>query len=361
MEKYTNNIEGWMSEEDLQYLYNTSKKMSSIIEIGSWKGRSTHALLSGCKNGIVYSVDPFTGNKEDNTLSDPDIIYSQFLQNVKSFSNLKSLKMTSEKAALLFNENSVDMIFIDANHSYASIKEDIDLWLPITRKVFCGHDYGYPDINKALFEKFKEVEIVDSIWVIDLRLLNTKYIKPSELFLDIGYCTDKYDLGYLTSFYDDLFPSFLSKKNFHLLEIGVQRGGSIKLWRDFFSETATIYAADINPFKPISKVIPVIGDSYSSEVIGTFSNDFFDVIIDDGPHTFESFTVLIKRYREKLKKNGIIVIEDITDPSWISPLISLAKSEGFSSVNCFDATGIQKTQELLEAWKNGLFVLILKR
>ncbi len=51
-------IQGWMSLKELNWLYQQAKKCDSILEIGSWKGRSTHALLSGCK-GIVTCVDTF--------------------------------------------------------------------------------------------------------------------------------------------------------------------------------------------------------------------------------------------------------------------------------------------------------------
>jgi hypothetical protein len=64
--------------------------------------------------------------------------------------------------------------------------------------------------------------------------------------------TDKFDLGYVDLFYNDLF----AKKQLSttsVLEIGVDQGQSILLWRDYF-QNAQIYALDINP-KPQSLVI----------------------------------------------------------------------------------------------------------
>ena len=56
-----NRITGFMSEPELTQLYKWACECESIVEIGSWRGRSTHALLSGCK-GKVYAVDHFGGN-----------------------------------------------------------------------------------------------------------------------------------------------------------------------------------------------------------------------------------------------------------------------------------------------------------
>jgi len=45
-------IEGWMSYAELIWLNLTAKKMNSIVEIGSWKGRSAHALASACPGKV---------------------------------------------------------------------------------------------------------------------------------------------------------------------------------------------------------------------------------------------------------------------------------------------------------------------
>jgi hypothetical protein len=153
---YINNIQGWMNDDSLSWLVNKASEMDSIVEIGCWKGRSTHALLTGCK-GIVYAVDHFMGSQDT---KDPAQMFEkgiceEFLKNVGMFQNLKLLKMSSEEASKLFEPKSVDMVFLDGSHTYEDVKADLESWIMIPRKLICGHDYwGWEGVRKAADEKF---------------------------------------------------------------------------------------------------------------------------------------------------------------------------------------------------------------
>ncbi len=167
---YSNNIVGWMSSEDLTFLFESAKRMSSIVEIGSWKGRSTHALLSGCP-GPVYAVDHFKGNLAPQAISLLQEvarvdIYAEFMQNVGHFPNLIVHRMKSLEAVPLFANDSIDMVFIDGEHLYEDVKADILAWLPKTVKLMCGHDYavGFEDVIRAVDELFGPVHHADWIW-----------------------------------------------------------------------------------------------------------------------------------------------------------------------------------------------------
>jgi len=162
--EYTNDIEGWMSNGELNWLYLQAKKMKSIAEIGSWKGRSTHALLSGCK-GTVTAIDHFRGSKgeekEHREAKEKDI-YQEFLNNVGEFKNLKVLKMTGDKASEKVDK--ADMVFIDGEHTYDAVKNDIQKWLPKAKKLICGHDYNWQSVRMAVDEVLGDVKTAESIW-----------------------------------------------------------------------------------------------------------------------------------------------------------------------------------------------------
>jgi glycosyltransferase involved in cell wall biosynthesis/precorrin-6B methylase 2 len=198
MEYYTekNTIPGWTNDTDLLWLFNMAKEMESVVEIGSGKGRSTHAILSACK-GAVYAVDHFSGNVDE-----PEI-YKEFVKNVGSFKNLEVLKMTSEMAVRQFEDGSVDMVFIDGNHSYEEVLADIKRWLPKAKKIICGHARRNWQVKKAVREVFENDwnanEGRGNMWIKSLDVAHHKNLKNTEQSDTPrnGWVTNKTDLSIL--------------------------------------------------------------------------------------------------------------------------------------------------------------------
>ena len=161
-------IEGWMRFPELQFLYNTAKTMDTILEVGSWKGKSTHALCSGCKNGQVTAVDHFLGSNEPahKDAAKDDAIYKAFQQNMSSFSNITVNRKSSEEASKDYEDKSFDMIFLDGGHTYEDVKADIKFWKNKARILLCGHDFSsvWPGVMQAVIEEVGAVEVCDSIW-----------------------------------------------------------------------------------------------------------------------------------------------------------------------------------------------------
>ena len=138
--------------------------------------------------------------------------------------------------------------------------------------------------------------------------------------------------------YLPLYQTLLEKKKHtaqNVLEVGIgnfgpKNGGSIQLWRDFFTN-ATIYGLDI---LPIDRVIDeLLTDDrvvlYTS--IDAYDENFFklnflnenikcDFMLDDGPHTLESMLQFIKLYSQIMTDDGILIIEDVQSFDWIEPL-----------------------------------------
>ena len=81
-------IDGWLTDNEVKFLYMASEKFSkkgNIVEIGSWKGRSTVCLALGSKRsggGKVYAVDPHIGSREDKDVNTKE----EFKNNIKKFS-----------------------------------------------------------------------------------------------------------------------------------------------------------------------------------------------------------------------------------------------------------------------------------
>lgn len=141
--------------------------------------------------------------------------------------------------------------------------------------------------------------------------------------------TDKNTTHSYLNLYEKLFKN---KKNIakNVLEVGIHRGGSIKLWHDYFTN-ATIYGVDIQDviddntnIKKLSRIkLFTSNNAYDKTFVKkTFldQNIEFDMILDDGPHTLESMKTFINLYSQVLSKDGILVIEDVQDINWLKHL-----------------------------------------
>lgn len=114
----------------------------------------------------------------------------------------------------------------------------------------------------------------------------------------------------------------------NILEIGVQAGGSIQLWKDYFTQ-GLVWGLDIkdsmNPIHDSLRTDPRVrlslgSDAYTTEVVESLKGTVFDFIIDDGPHTLESMLFFVKNYSGLLAEDGCLIIEDIQDTEWIKKI-----------------------------------------
>lgn len=80
--------------------------------------------------------------------------------------------MTSEEAVSNVPDQSLDFVFIDANHTYEAVKKDIEIWYPKIRHggIITGHDYlGYRDrigqfgVAKAVHEAFGKERVIPPV------------------------------------------------------------------------------------------------------------------------------------------------------------------------------------------------------
>ena len=81
------------------------------------------------------------------------------------------LRMKTHDASRFIKDESLDFVFVDADHSYEGCKQDIEDWLPKIRRggIICGHDLHWPTVEKAVSEKFKEyVAYPDNVWVVQI-------------------------------------------------------------------------------------------------------------------------------------------------------------------------------------------------
>ncbi len=158
-------IDGWMNEAELTWLAMQARRHMRIVEIGSYKGRSTVAL-AGNTHGLVVAVDDFYGPREIE-LAGRDSIYDQYLKNTAGLANLHTIRCNHHD--LPDPGFAPDMVFIDGGHEYENVAADVLYWLPRMAKggLLSGHDYGWADgVTKAVEELVPGFSVAPggSIW-----------------------------------------------------------------------------------------------------------------------------------------------------------------------------------------------------
>lgn len=109
----------------------------------------------------------------------------------------------------------------------------------------------------------------------------------------------------------------------NVLEIGVQNGGSLEIWGEYFGRAEVIIGCDINPdcrrlrFDD-PRISVVVEDANSDEAERQISKKapVLDVIIDDGSHRSSDIVKSFARYFPRLRDGGVFVIEDLHCSYW---------------------------------------------
>jgi len=129
--------------------------------------------------------------------------------------------------------------------------------------------------------------------------------------------------GYLKHY--DRHLSRLKDQPLRLLEIGVQAGGSLEVWAQYFKSATLIIGSDIDPAcgalrydDPRIKVL--IGDINNPETLRSLSalTDTLDVVIDDGSHHSSDIIRSFIKLFPRLAEDGTYLIEDLHCSYWES-------------------------------------------
>ena len=168
-----NNILGSITKTDEKGIKRSvelaNKSDGSIVEIGTLFGHTTNliASLKPLEKKIItvdnYSWNPFSLSKETHIL-----FTKRTLKYVTKYCNTY-IYQGDAKDFYISNKNlNVSMVFIDGDHSYKSVKEDINWAISVKSNIISGHDYNqmHPDVMRAVDEKFgTDIEVFGSVWI----------------------------------------------------------------------------------------------------------------------------------------------------------------------------------------------------
>ena len=153
---------------------------SKIVEVGCWKGKSIAYLgveiMNSGKDIKVDAIDTWVGSDEPAHISDvyvkTNTLYQLFLGNILPINSvITPIRMTSLDASKLYEDESIDAVFIDACHEYQCVKDDIAAWFPKVKKggYVSGHDYPWSsnhDVKRAVDESIPQpFEVTEGCWV----------------------------------------------------------------------------------------------------------------------------------------------------------------------------------------------------
>ena len=216
-------IPGWLTDEEADALYELARACRGdgvIVEIGSWKGKSTVCLGLGSLAGSsvpVYAIDPHA-----------DYRFGDFKDNVERAGIaelVRPIASLSQPAAAGFDE-PIELLFVDGSHEYDLVLEDFEKWVP---KVVDGGWIAFHDttwtkgprkvVGQAVYRsrRFK-----DARFVVGSTTLARK-VEQNSL---ADRTRNRYVLGVKTAFW---LGSSAVKKQRRLLPKSVERFGRLVL------------------------------------------------------------------------------------------------------------------------------------
>jgi predicted O-methyltransferase YrrM len=191
MNHFYQNIHGWFDfQKTYTKMVNQHGDGAHFVEIGTFLGRSLSYLaveiINSGKNIRLDAVDTWEGSplepfqQQQNEVMNKTL-YDDFLKNIEPVKNhINVVKSDSVEASKLYEDESLDFIFIDASHHYEFVKADIQAWYPKLKKggYIGGHDYDPPSRTPngihGVFQAVNEIfpgdfDVVDEVSWIHLK------------------------------------------------------------------------------------------------------------------------------------------------------------------------------------------------
>lgn len=136
----------------------------SMVELGSWAGESTSFFIGSGLFSSITLIDFWTDSFAEHVCR----------QNITGRKEVKMLKGNLQEIGKTWKEGEIDLLYIDADHSYEGTKTAIELWSKHIRPggIIAGHDYNqnsWPGVVQAVDEAFADHTVrhyEDTSWLV---------------------------------------------------------------------------------------------------------------------------------------------------------------------------------------------------
>jgi len=154
-------------------------------------------------------------------------------------------------------------------------------------------------------------------------------LPDNELFRIFSADTNVHKWHHYFDIYERYFARYRSRP-IRMLEIGVFRGGSLRMWSRYFHPGSTIVGIDVDPSCAAHEIAEQnvfvrIGSQADANFLAAVNGEFgpFDIILDDGSHKthhqIQSFGAL---FRDALRDGGCYMVEDVHTNYWLKHIDS---------------------------------------
>lgn len=159
-------LHGWfpdVTRRKLEEFFKT-QEIKNVLEVGAWLGLSTKFFAERAE--LIVAIDTWQGSDCHKSgehgvsiggrdyVRSLELLLDQFLFNLRGYEEKVCPIKTDSRSAFDLKLPMFDLVYIDGDHSYELVHNDINLALKLTNKgsIICGDDYcgSWPGVAKAV-------------------------------------------------------------------------------------------------------------------------------------------------------------------------------------------------------------------
>ncbi len=198
-------VEGHLNPAEADLLEHLASEVTEgcIVEIGSFRGKSTIRLANGARahGREVFAIDPHDPYDDNGTLFGVED-RAVFLRNLLDAGVADIVKPVYLSSFVVSDvlQKDIGLLFIDGDHTYGGVKNDIDEWVKwvIPNGLIAFHDSWFEDVSRAIAElledpEYKVVARADATMVIQYTANEkpNEYMRPDVSVLVPAYNSSK--------------------------------------------------------------------------------------------------------------------------------------------------------------------------